>query len=281
MMEAVSDFWLREAGLEILAHPGAIEATAFHALSEPFYIAPHHHVQSLQIDVVAGCKGKVFVDDQWLSFDSDVGHIAYPGQVHGYELSPVQPDAAVFNFKILVSSDITLVHERTLPSVASLGDKSDQIVEIATKARQYWGDPSSPRAAAAIQLLQLLAVWPVSRHTASVSGVLEVDDHVERAASLIESQLDRRHSLDELAEEAGVSGRHLTRLFVSATGMTPARYATVRRLDRAKVLLIDQKKQVADIADELGFASPATFTRWFRLNEGRTPTEFRESPTVF
>ena len=280
-MAIVSDFWLREAGLEVLAHPGAVESSAYHAITEPFHIAPHHHERSIQIDVIAGCKGRLFIDDQWLGFESDIGHIAYPSQTHGYSLEKRTKDAVVYHFKLMLDPEIEFVKEQVLPRASELGEKVSQIVSIAENARQSWGDPSSPRVSAAIQLLQILSAWPTSRNALGAVSTLDVDDHVEVAASMIEGALDDPPSLDELASASGISGRHLTRLFVASTGMTPARYATVRRLDRAKVLLISRRTPIADVADELGFASLATFTRWFRMNEGRTPTEFRDSPTVF
>lgn len=280
-MATVSDFWLREAGLEILAHPGAVESSAYHAINEPFHIAPHHHERSIQVDVIAGCQGRLYIDDQWLGFESDIGHIAYPGQTHGYALEKRNKNAVVYHFKLLLDPEIECVREQTLPRASELGERAGKIVSIAENARQSWGDPSSPRVTAAIQMLQLLAAWPTSRHALGAVNTHDVDDHVEVAATMIESALDDPPSLEELAMASGISGRHLTRLFVASTGMTPARYATVRRLDRAKLLLISRRTPIADVADELGFASPATFTRWFRMNEGRTPTEFRDSPTVF
>ncbi|MEL6311743.1 MAG: AraC family transcriptional regulator, partial [Pseudomonadota bacterium] len=109
----------------------------------------------------------------------------------------------------------------------------------------------------------------------------QIDEHVEAAVTMIEASLHEPPTLDELAESAGLSGRHLARLFVQVTGMTPQRYATVRRLDRAKMLLVDRARPIGSVSDELGFSTPATFTRWFSGHEGRTPSEFREQPSVF
>jgi len=276
----IGDYWLREFGLELLADPAVIEATAYHELTDRFTIAPHHHNASLQFDVITGCTGRVCVEDQWLGFDGELAHVAYPGQVHGYDLVPASPNAAVFNFKLRANLQSVLIADKVLPNVAQLGEPSKTVVASAMGVRQSLGDPSSPRVSAAIHLLQMLVAWPMTKHAGS-SGTLDVDEHVEEAASMIESALDEPPTLETLAEAVGVSGRHLTRLFVDATGMTPARYATVRRLDRAKVLLVDRRRPIADIALELGFSSPATFTRWFRSNEGRTPSAFREEPTVF
>jgi AraC family transcriptional regulator len=64
-------------------------------------------------------------------------------------------------------------------------------------------------------------------------------------------------------------------------GMTPHRYATMRRVDRAKTVLLSNRLTVGEIAELLGFSGHATFTRWFTQHTGLTPRAFRSSPQVF
>ncbi|MEO1534160.1 MAG: AraC family transcriptional regulator [Planctomycetota bacterium] len=280
-MTQMDDFWLRELGLEVLARPESLVSATSHPVEGAFQIAPHHHDGVLQFDLLFGCRGTLLFEDSWLRFEQDVGYIAYPGQVHGYSLEPRDSDALVCHFRLRVSDDLHLISKTLLPAMVLLGDAADRLRDDATKAVQSTGDPRFPRAAGAMALLLLLSRWPRSGFSGQWSQPRPVDEHVETAVTLIEASLDEPPTLEALADAAGLSGRHLSRLFVQVTGMTPQRYATVRRLDRAKMLLVNQDRSIGSVSDELGFSTPATFTRWFHGHEGRTPSEFREQPSVF
>jgi len=76
-----------------------------------------------------------------------------------------------------------------------------------------------------------------------------------------------------LARRLGVSREHFHRLFRVAVGMTPAHYARLARIGRAKALLRDGHAP-AEVAAQCGFADQAHFSRWFRRCFGVTPGNY-------
>ncbi len=78
-----------------------------------------------------------------------------------------------------------------------------------------------------------------------------------------------------VARELAVSRDTLAAAVRRVTGSTPTDYVMRRRLDRAKVLLIETDQPVARIAREVGYADPAYFTRVFTRHVGVAPTVFR------
>ncbi len=66
-------------------------------------------------------------------------------------------------------------------------------------------------------------------------------DHLSDVVHRVQDVLDRRFAeplpLRELAQDAGVSERTLTRLFRAATGLTPLKYQQLLRLEQADQLL--------------------------------------------
>lgn len=82
-------------------------------------------------------------------------------------------------------------------------------------------------------------------------------------------------SIPQLAERAGMSERTFGRAFAAETGMTPARYVELVRLDRAKSLLETTKWPLARIASRSGLGSAATLARVFRRLLGITPEDYR------
>lgn len=84
-------------------------------------------------------------------------------------------------------------------------------------------------------------------------------------------------SIDELAEEAGLSTSHFIRAFKQSTGYAPYSYVSNCRLEHAKSLLKLTSMSMTEIALECGYSSPSHFSNAFRQKMGTTPTKYRFS----
>src|SRR5262249_17781148 len=99
---------------------------------------------------------------------------------------------------------------------------------------------------------------------------------LKRVMDLIESRFAEEIALSELASEACLSQFHFSRLFRRATGSSPHRYVTQRRIQDAKPKLAAARLSRAEIAFEAAFASQASFHRAFRKHTELTPGQFRK-----
>ena len=95
---------------------------------------------------------------------------------------------------------------------------------------------------------------------------------VGRAVDHLHAHLERRISLAELAEVAGLSRYHFLRVFARAKGLPPHAYLLQTRLDRALELL-RAGEPIAQVAYATGFADQSHLTRRFRSMFGVTPGE--------
>ncbi len=85
-------------------------------------------------------------------------------------------------------------------------------------------------------------------------------------------------SVDELAAELGVTGRHLRRTMVTELGVSPVDLAQARRLALAKQLLHDTGLSLAEVAFASGFSSVRRFNGAFQDRFGRAPSALRKEP---
>lgn len=97
---------------------------------------------------------------------------------------------------------------------------------------------------------------------------------VRRAKQVLQDCPNGRLSLSDVAAELGVSAIHLTQSFKRSEGMPLYRYQTLLRLGRALERL-PERKDITDLAFELGFSSHSHFTEAFRSELGVTPSYFR------
>jgi len=103
------------------------------------------------------------------------------------------------------------------------------------------------------------------------------DVRVRRAILLMERQPSPQPSPSALAVAAGTSARHLHRLFVAATGQSPAAFNETMRLDAARALIVEARLSLTTIAFRTGFADASHFSRRFRRRFGTTPSSLRRS----
>lgn len=98
---------------------------------------------------------------------------------------------------------------------------------------------------------------------------------VEAAVARIEAGFLNEGSVEELAAELGVTGRHLRRAMVVELGVSPVELAQSRRLALARQLLHEGSLPLAEVAFASGFESVRRFNALFRARHGRPPSEVR------
>lgn len=102
---------------------------------------------------------------------------------------------------------------------------------------------------------------------------------LNRVLDFIEARLDTDISLEDLAAEACLSPFHFSRIFRDATGLSPHRFVTDRRVQAAKEKLAVLQSSFVEIALDTGFGSQANFIRVFRKATGLTPGQYRNLRT--
>ncbi|MDM8350494.1 GlxA family transcriptional regulator [Pseudomonas sp. sp1636] len=100
---------------------------------------------------------------------------------------------------------------------------------------------------------------------------------LKSALELMHNNIDEPLSVDEIASCVGISKRQLERLFCRHVNATPSRYNLELRLTRARQLLQQSNKSLADIAVASGFVSISHFQRCFREFFNIAPGRFREA----
>jgi AraC-like DNA-binding protein len=95
------------------------------------------------------------------------------------------------------------------------------------------------------------------------------ENGLDAAAEAISRNPQRRFTTVELARIACMSEANLFRRFKARFGVTPGRFASDDRIRRARDMLCE--RAVSDVAFELGYTSPAHFSRVFRRTTGQSP----------
>lgn len=98
---------------------------------------------------------------------------------------------------------------------------------------------------------------------------------LRRVLEYMAQNLETEIGLDELAAVACLSPFHFTRMFANRMGMTPYRYLSAWRLERAKTLLALNDLPLAQVSLACCFSNQTNFSRAFRRVAGISPLAYR------
>ena len=101
------------------------------------------------------------------------------------------------------------------------------------------------------------------------------DPVTSRALAALHRNPERDWTLAELASESAASRTVLAERFSAHTGIAPMQYLTRWRLQLAARRLADSSTRIGVIAQDVGYASEAAFSRGFRKLTGMSPTAWR------
>ena len=96
---------------------------------------------------------------------------------------------------------------------------------------------------------------------------------LKQAADCLSADLDRKITLEDAAEAAGLSKYHLLRSFKSFYGLSPHLFRTQKRIDAARTL-IQKGFSLSDVAAETGFTDQSHLTNQFKRYTGATPGQY-------
>ena len=93
----------------------------------------------------------------------------------------------------------------------------------------------------------------------------------------IDEHIDQPMNIDVVAKKSGYSKWYLQRMFRTVKRQALGEYIRQRRLLMAAEALRTTERPIFDIAMDYGYVSQQTFSRVFRREFDRTPTDYRQS----
>ena len=115
------------------------------------------------------------------------------------------------------------------------------------------------------------------------SPTIESDDSdilILKLRGYIEENISREITLEELADTVFFNKTYFIKRFKLLWGMTPMRFVTKIRIERAKKLLHETSQTISEISELCGFGSIHYFSRTFKKETGYSPLEYRKTKTI-
>jgi AraC family transcriptional regulator of arabinose operon len=126
-----------------------------------------------------------------------------------------------------------------------------------------------------LMLLDALASFDESSPEGKVSRPREETPYVQEILDFLDQAYSRDLSAETIARFAGLERSYCSALFSSTTGTSLMRYLGNLRMEKALELLRGTNLSVRAIAESVGYADPAVFTKRFKRTKGMSPTQAR------
>ncbi|PRY79135.1 AraC family transcriptional regulator [Marivita geojedonensis] len=139
-------------------------------------------------------------------------------------------------------------------------------------------DPAAAPLLGPILLQEIHARLLLSAQGAILRRFLHREDpsrQVAQAIASIRASIDEPLSVSALAERTGMSRSSFHAHFKAVTGLTPGQYQKDIRLLEARRLIAEGKASISAVAFDVGYESPAHFSRDYSRKFGYSPREER------
>jgi transcriptional regulator GlxA family with amidase domain len=105
----------------------------------------------------------------------------------------------------------------------------------------------------------------------------DMDPRIQCIIGAMRSSCGERLSVNGMALQLGLSRSRFAHLFREQTGLSFREALIELRLSKAITLLADWRCRIKEVASLCGYSSTASFTKAFRRQFGKSPSDYRHS----
>ncbi len=248
------------------------------------HIAEHIHGQLIELTVVTGGSGMIFTGGVPTAVSRGDIYLSLPCDAHAISVDPDDPlkfDFLAFSLedeelkedfeRIAVdyhSPKLRLFHEERIPPLLA-----DAITEVNRESRYSRQLLSAILRQISIYTVRAFGGTPQNKYPKNLT---DAEILCYQLMNHIDTHIYSLKNLEELTEIVDYSYGYLSAVFKRTTGETLCDYYLKKRMDAARLMLLEGKLKVSDIAERLGYSTLYAFSKAFKGRFGVSPKNYNE-----
>ncbi|MBU7592664.1 AraC family transcriptional regulator [Metabacillus halosaccharovorans] len=255
---------------------------------------PNHFHDWYEIVYVYGGKGTFFIDYSFIDMEKGDFFVIPANTIH-YSIpnseSPITSSVIFFNPLLIAnqSSRDTFSYLQIFDESSRLNnyryslnnEQQKQLETLIDNIESEFTQKKSGYNQAAVLQLQLILLHInrsiIHQHSSYTTSQKFIPMWLRMILEYIEDHFSEKITLSFLAEYGNISSAHLSRVFKQMTGLNVSEYIKMKKILKAKQLLLKTEENVSSIADQCGFESMPYFHRTFKKMMDMTPSQYRNS----
>lgn len=242
-------------------------------------IKPHTHNNWFELTIITAGEGTILTNgDECLVKSGDI-HLSFPYEVHEIRADKnvdLEYDCLSFFCNNAELKDnlknITIAYRSASRRIF----KDEKISSLVANAISEFS-AKKPFADQIIGSILTQVLCYVTRNfndiQIDITDVSEAKILCLQIMNYIDTHIYSMSNLIELADKFKYNYSYLSYLFKKTTDKTLAEYMRNRKLEIAKVLIVENKKKIGEIAEMLNYSSTFAFSKAFKSKFGYPPSE--------
>ena len=240
-------------------------------------ISPHPHLNWFELTIVTKGSGSIITNGETNIVNAGDIYLSFPCDIH--EIKADQDVRLEYDFFSFYCTDKTLSRDlKNITRDYRGGDKRifqdskiSQLIEYAISEFISQEQPHSQTALSDIfQLIIVYLIRDFYNIRQNTTAVSEPEVLCFQLMNYIDTHIYTIKKLEELAPKFNYSYGYLSGLFQRTTGKTLSEYHKQRKMETAKALILERKKNISEIAEMLGY-NLFSFSKAFKAYYGISP----------
>lgn len=243
-------------------------------------LLPHHETH-FEIHLVMDGTVNWWVEDDIYALEPGSVFLTKPGELHGGIKNIIQPSTLTWLQVDASCLEDAHIEDALMQITERQAASTPELIRLLEAMLEEVDSPQddSPRLVSAylhIFLTKLLRQYRLGKSDEDLPEVCNVlfkyiDEHLSDEEAI---------KVEDLCNHVGLSRSRIFQIFDEYVGQSPISYINRMRIERAKHYLRQTKRQVTQIALELGYSSSQHFATAFKRLTGLSPKEYRKTGLV-
>lgn len=245
-------------------------------------IQPHMHEKWFELTVATGGGGTVLTNGIECAINANDLYLSFPYEFH--EIRADRDGGLKYDYFSFYCDEGNLADDLERIRVSHIGNANrifhdEKISTLIRNALHEFRSDSTYKTEILESIFRQILIYTIRDAHDIKQSSLDISDATllcYKVMNYIDTHIYTLHKLTEVAESFGYNYDYLANLFRKTANQKLSDYFIDRKLEMARLLLLENKKKITEIADIANYANVFAFSKAFKNKYGLSPLKYKQ-----